>query len=185
MRLLVLLIACLLAASCTRVVEGTPSAPSGVLLPPRPREVRLDGVDPCSLLTPEQRAGLGLTTEPHSSKPYVELFRGNVPTCTSRGPSPEDILLVAGAVTTAGVERWTESDVAAITRPTTVAGFPAIIAAPTRFDDYCNVEVDVAPGQLLDVQFGGGSPLAPIPQGELCVRANRTADQMMTTLLSR
>ena len=182
---MLLVVACLLAVGCTRVVEGTPSAPSGLLLPPRPREVRLDGVDPCSLLTAEQRAGLGLDSKPQRSLPYVQLFHGAVPTCTVSGPSPDAVLLVSGAVTTAGVERWSESDVAAKIQPALVAGFPALIAVPTRFADYCNVEIDVAPGQLLDVQFGGGGPQAAIDQVELCSRAARSAELMMQTLLGR
>jgi hypothetical protein len=182
-RAVVLFLACVLATACTTVVPGTPSAPTGVLLPPRPREVRLDGVDPCSLLTPEQRAELGLTSEPRASRPYVGLFRGEVATCTVRGPAPGGALLVSGAVTTVGIERWTENDVAATLRTTDVLGFPALIAAPQRFDDYCNVEVDVAPGQLLDVQFGAGTPERPVPQDEICVRAHRSAELMMSALL--
>jgi len=147
--------------------------------------VRLDGVDPCSLLTPEQRAGLGLTSEPQASLPHVELFRGDVPTCTVRGPSPEDALLVNGAVTTVGVERWSQGDIAASVRSTTVAGFPAVVVVPARFRDYCNVEVDVAPGQLLDVQYGAGGPQAAVPQEELCTRAGRSAEMMMGALLRR
>jgi len=172
-----------IAAGCTTVVTGTPSAPPGVLLPPRPREVRLDGVDPCSLLTAEQRAVLGITSEPRPSRPYVDLFRGEVATCTMRGASPENVLLVSGAVTTAGVDRWREKDIAAEVRPTAIAGFPAVIAVPRQFTDYCHVEVDVAAGQLLDVQFGGGAADAVIPQAALCDRAQRAAEQMMITLL--
>ena len=188
-RLLPLLAAAaVVAAGCT--TEATerppaPSAPPAAPAPARPREIRLDGVDPCSLLTPQQRAELSLTSEPRSTKPYVDLFRGSVPTCSARGRSPQNVLLVVGAVTTAGIERWAEGDIAATTRQTTVAGFPAIVAVPTRFKDYCNVEVDVAPGQLLDVQFGGGSAEAPIPQEQLCRAAERSAGQMVTTLLGR
>ena len=185
MRLLLPLVACVLAAGCTAAVEGTPATATAVPPPPRPREVRLDGVNPCSLLTPEQRAGLGLTSEPQASRPRVELFRGDVPTCTIRGPYPEAALLVSGAVTTVGVERWSQSDIAASVRPTTVAGFPAVVAVPTRFRDYCNVEVDVAPGQLLDVQYGAGGPQASVPQEQLCTRAAESAEMMMSALLHR
>ena len=184
MRLLLPLVACVLAAGCT-AVDWTPAPPTALPPPPRPREVRLDGVDPCSLLTPEQREGWGLTSEPRASRPRVELFRGVVPTCTVRGPSPEDVLLVSGAVTTVGVERWSQSDIAASVRPTTVAGFPAVVAVPTRFRDYCNVEVDVAPGQLLDVQYGAGGPQASVPQEQLCTRAAASAEMMMGALLRR
>ena len=185
MRLLLPLVACVLAAGCTAAVETPPSTPTQVPAPPRPREVRLDGVDPCSLLTAEQRAGLGLTSEPRTSTAYVELFRGDVRTCTMRGRSPESVLLGISAVTTVGIERWQEADLAAQVRPTTAAGFPALAARPPQLTDYCSVEVDVAAGQLLDVQFGGGSPQSPIPQEELCRRAEQSADAAMVTLLSR
>ena len=58
-RAVLLLVTAVLAAGCTTAVPGTPSAAGPPPLPPRPREVRLDGVDPCSLLTSEQRADLG------------------------------------------------------------------------------------------------------------------------------
>lgn len=188
MRVLLLLVASVLLAGCTTEVTGTPSAPSGVLLPPRPREVRLDGVDPCSLLTPEQRAGLGLESEPKSSTAYVDLFHGEVRTCTMRGSYPASSLLGLSVVTTAGIERWQQGDLQAEVHPTEARGFPALTAVPVQHRDYCSVEVDVAAGQLLDIQFGSsgssGSSL-PIPQEELCTRARLSADAAMTTLLVR
>jgi hypothetical protein len=190
MRLAPLLVTAVLAAGCTTAgctttVAGTPTTPPGVLLPPRPKEVRLDGVDPCSLLTAAQRTALGLTSQPRSSRPFVTLFRGEVATCTVRGGSPENVLLVSGAVTTAGVDRWHEPDISADVHPTTIAGFPGLVARPRQFADYCHVEVDVATGQLLDVQLGGGAADAVIPQAELCAGAQRVAEQMMATLLAR
>jgi hypothetical protein len=184
-RVALLVVAALLTAGCTSAVEEPPPAPTGAVLPPRPREVRLEGVDPCSLLTAEQRAALGFTSEPRPSRPYVALFRGEVSTCTMRGSSPENALVVNGAVTTVGIERWREGDIAADVRPTTISGFPAVIAVPRQFTDYCNAEVDVANGQLLDVQFGAGTADAPIPQTELCNRARQAAEQMMATLSGR
>ena len=188
-RPVVLLLACVLAAAgttgaCTTVVPGTPAAPTGVLLPPRPREVRLDGVDPCSLLTAEQRAELGLTSEPRASTKYVELFRGQVATCTMRGQDPAPVLLGLSTVTTVGIERWREDDLVERTEPTTAAGFPALTAVPLQLTDYCSVEVDVAVGQLLDVQFGSGGTNASISQRELCRLAQKSADAAMATLLS-
>jgi hypothetical protein len=184
-RLVLLLVALVVAVGCTTVVPGEAVVPSGVLLPPRPREIRLDGVDPCSLLTPEQRTALGLDSEPRSSNPFVGMYRRDVPTCTVRGPYPETVLLVSGTVTSVGIERWLAGDIAADVRSTTVAGFPAVIAVPRRFSDYCDVAVDVAAGQLLDVQFGGGGPRALIPQEELCRRALRSAELIMSSLLAR
>jgi hypothetical protein len=184
-RLLLPVVACVLAAGCTAAVEGTPVAPSAVPPPPRPREVRLDGVDPCSLLTPEQRAGLGLDGTPRLTTPYAELFGGTVPTCTITGLKREPIAVGVGVVTSVGIERWRGGDLAADMRPTTVAGFPAVVAVPQRLTDYCSVEVDVAAGQLLDVQFSDGGGRPPIPQDELCRRGGQVAGQLMASLLTR
>ncbi len=185
MRLVLLLVACVVAAGCTTVVEGTPSAPSGVLLPPRPREVRLDGVDPCSLLTPEQRAELGLTSQPAYSNSYVELFRGEVPTCTIHSSWPNAVILGIGVVTTVGVERWQDPELSADVRSTTVAGFPAVVTVPTQSKAYCGVEVDVAAGQLLDVQVLDGGDVPPVEQDDLCDQATRSAEQVVRSLVAR
>jgi hypothetical protein len=63
--------------------------------------------------------------------------------------------------------------------------FPAVVAVPTRFTNYCSVEVDVAAGQLMDVQLSdaGGSP--PVPQDELCNRAEHAAAELINSLLAR
>ena len=181
----VLLLACVLVTGCTQVVEGTPSAPTGVLLPPRPREVRLDGVDPCSLLTADQWAGLGFDGPLLRSDPTVELFRGPVPTCTISGFGSRPAAVGVGLVTTSGIERWQDSDLAVDITPTSVAGFPAVVAAPTRSVTYCSTDVDVARGQLVDVQVLAGSGRAVLSQQELCARAAATAELVMQELLAR
>lgn len=180
-----MLVTAVLAAGCTAAVEGTPSAQPPAPLPQRPREVRLDGVDPRSLLTPEQRTELGLDGVPRYTNPQTALFGGNVPTCTITGLRDRPIALGVGAVTTAGIERWQRSDLAAEVRFTTIAGFPAMVAIPTRAVDYCSVEVDVAAGQLLDVQLSDGGGQPPIPQHALCARAEQVAETLMWSLIAR
>jgi hypothetical protein len=166
-------------------VPGTPSAADPTPLPPRPREVRLDGVDPCSVLTVEQRAALGYRGTASSSMPYVDLFGGEVPTCTMSSSSADPTILGVGIVTTVGIERWRERNLAAVVRSDSVAGFPAIVALPSQSKAYCAVEVDVAAGQLLDVQFLDAGHQPPIAQDELCSRAKRSAEAAVTTLLTR
>lgn len=183
MRLLLPLVACVLAAGCAAAPPTAPPVPTAP--PPRPREVRLDGVDPCSLLSAEQRAGLGLDGTPQFTHPYADLFGGTVPTCTVTGLEREPVAVGIGTVTSAGIERWHRGDVAADVRSTTVADFPAVVAAPRRLTDFCSVEVDVAPGQLLDVQFSDGGGRPPLTQDELCRRAGQVAEQLMTSLLTR
>ena len=188
-RLLPLLAAAaVVAAGCT--TEATerppaPSAPPAAPAPARPREIRLDGVDPCSLLTPQQRAELGFTSRPSASRPYVELFGGDVPTCTMDSPSTDPRILGIGTVTSVGVERWRTGDLAARTEWTSVEGFPAVVAQPTRSSSYCAVEVDVASGQLLDVQLIDAGHRPPLPQEELCSGARRAAAAVVRSLLAR
>jgi Protein of unknown function (DUF3558) len=145
----------------------------------------LDGVDPCSLLTSSQRNALGFTSQPSASRPYVALFRGEVPTCTSYSSSPGAVILGVGTVTTVGVERWLENELAAQIQPISVAGFPALVAVPTKSTAYCSVEVDAASGQLIDVQVLDGGDTPPVNQDKLCQRATRTASEIMATLLAR
>jgi hypothetical protein len=145
----------------------------------------LDGVDPCSILTAQQQARLGVDSRPSASRPYVPLYRGEVPTCTISGPSPDAVLLAIGLITTVGIDRWSEPDVDVEIRPMNVSGFPAVVAAPRRFVDFCTVAVDVASNQLLEVQLGGGGAQATISQDELCSRATRSAEESMSSLLTR
>ncbi|OZM79646.1 hypothetical protein CFP66_24030 [Pseudonocardia sp. MH-G8] len=161
--------------------------PDGVAeLPPRPREVRLDGVDPCSLLTEEQRAELGLDAQPLSSQAPVGLYDGvEVPLCTIGGFEPRAVTAGVSLVTSVGIERYSSGDLAAEIRPSIVHGFPAVVVVPTRFTEYCTVIVDVAAGQLIDVQFRDGGRRPPIPQLQLCRDAEIVAAAVMTTLLDR
>jgi hypothetical protein len=183
----VVVVVLLVLAGCT-TVEGTPEpAPPGTsasAAPARPREVRVDGVDPCSLLTEAQRAELGLDGRPAFDSSPSLLYPGEVPLCLTRGFSPRAVAVAVGVVTTAGIEFFTAGDLAADVRPVKIAGFPAAVALPTRFTEFCSVVVDVAPGQMIDVQFRDGGRRPPIPQEQLCNDAERTADAVMATLLA-
>jgi hypothetical protein len=194
-RLLGAVLAVLLTSACAVQGSASPVTPptspaarpgGAVELPPRPREVRLDGVDPCSLLTEEQRAELGLDGRPVSSEAPVGLYPGaDVRACDISGFEPRAVSTGISLVTTVGIERYTSGELVAEIRPITVQGFPAVVAVPTRFTDYCTVVVDVAPGQLLDVQFATGGRQPPIPQPQLCRDAETVAGEVMRSLLDR
>jgi hypothetical protein len=166
--------------------EGEPSAaePTGLALPPRPRDVPIDGVDPCSLLTEAQRVELGLDQPPILDRSTSALYGGTeVPACVTRGLGPRAVTVGISIVTSAGIDLFTSGRLAAEVRVSTVRGFPAVVAVPTRLTDFCTVVVDVAPRQLLDIQFGDGGRLPPIPQDELCSGAAQAADAAVATLL--
>jgi hypothetical protein len=128
---------------------------------------------------------LGFTSQPSYSKSYVALFRGDVPTCTIHSSGPNSVILGIGTVTTVGVERWQDPGLSAHVTTTAVGGFPAVMAIPQQSSSYCGVEVDVATGQLLDVQVLDGGDIPPVPQPDLCNRAERSAGEMIRTLLAR
>jgi hypothetical protein len=107
-----------------------------------------------------------------------------VPWCFIRGNEPA-ISISVSVVTTAGIEFWTSGQPAAEVRPTEVAGFPALVASSLTLDDGCNVLVDVAPGQLVDVQSNSAGANPSIPQAQLCRDAERAAGLAMDTLLSQ
>ena len=88
-------------------------------------------------------------------------------------------ILGIGPVTTVGIERWQESDLAATVRPHR-GRLSCSRCGASRFNDYCSVEVDVAAGQLLDVQFGTAARRPPIPPEELCPRAGSQQRQLIT-----
>jgi hypothetical protein len=159
------------------------AAPSTVALPPRPREVRLDGVDPCSLLTPELRAEQGLTEEPRGSTQYTGLYRGRVALCSVTGFGEPNVTAGLGLSTTAGVEVFDPRKPDASYTVIDVRGFPALLASLQRFPEFCTVAVDVADGQALDVQFADGGNQPRVPQAELCRRAQVVADAVMAELL--
>src|ERR1700761_6823597 len=60
-RLALATLAAVLCAACSTSVGGSPKpAQAGPQLPPRPRAGRIDGLDPCSALTPAQVRSLGV-----------------------------------------------------------------------------------------------------------------------------
>jgi hypothetical protein len=104
--------------------------------------------------------------------------------CSIGGTDPA-ISISISVVTTVGIEFWTSGRAAAEIRPTEIAQFPALEATSQIVDDGCNVLVDVAPRQMLDIQSRSAGANPPIPQDQLCRDAERAANLVMNTLLSQ
>lgn len=185
MRGIGLVVALLLVVGCSTEAptQPEPTEPTVLALPPRPRDLWVDGVDPCSLLTEQQRAELGLDGGVLASASRSPFFGGEVVSCLVRGYQPRAVTVGIGLVTTAGVEVVREADLQASLEVVHVQGFPALRALPTRFTKFCSVLVDVGPGQLLDIQFSDGGRAPAIPQDQLCRDAERVANASMITLL--
>lgn len=145
-------------------------------LPTRPTELRLDGVDPCALLTPAQLRQLGVDTGQRGEN-TDELGSSD---CLWRNfPKEPDIGYLARLIVKRGADYALES-----TEPTqvvTVDGFSAVQTTSPQVDpkDHCLLLVDVAQGESLWVQWRTLSVNYPGMTHERACQQARDAGQLM------
>lgn len=160
------------------------------LLPPRPRELDLTGVDPCKDLFTEQQLrelayDLGYARPPRPD--HSDIHGG--PDCTyasngGSGGTDRNIRSLVGISTTEGALAWvTDPARAPARRPevVTVDGFSALVLPHPKLADNCKVVVDTAEGQYLEVSSGQatGEGSAPEP---FCAEAERVAGMAVQTI---
>lgn len=171
-------------AGCGGAPPAPPSpppaaAPTAPKLPPRPVELWLDGVDPCSLLTDAQRHEFGVYSGKSLPPGNGTPIQG--PGCDwSNFPGHPDNSFGGTAVLNHGAEY-------ALGREPlrSVDGFAATTTTSTGSDPkyYCVVLVDVAPGQALGADYDNLSKDYPGMNRELaCDKAMRLAAAMLATL---
>ncbi|GGM71469.1 hypothetical protein GCM10012275_47400 [Longimycelium tulufanense] len=150
----------------------------------RPREVKLDGKDPCSLLTDAQKAQFVLDRPPRSDKSSTF---NDASACYFRSEADETGAALY-AITDMGIQEFGPGQVNGEVQEIRVQGFPAYeIHTPGQppGDDFCTVNVDVADGQVLRAHYSeDGRKKNPLGKEEVCRRAARLADAAMTTLLT-
>ena len=190
MRTTALLIVAAVLAGCTDAPEQSalttppppPPAPTTTTpfdFPQRPRAVPLDGVDPCAVLTEEQRMSLSLDNPP---SPYVDPSFGNAKACTIRSTTSGNVARIA-LVLVSGADVWLSENAQVDYTAGTIEGFTAITVRTPDVHDVCNVEIDVADGQFLDVMFRDGGNSTAVQQDHLCLGAQRVAEAAMASLL--
>lgn len=184
---MLLLVAMAIIAGCSTAIPGAASpvragnGGSVAELPHRPRELPLDNVDPCSLLTSNQRANLGLNEpNPRFSTNPVEIFGG--PSCSFFGSNPRNIGVSFTLTTNNGIEALTQPGaVLSEVIPTTVLEFPAVILREPSLPPDCLLIVDVAQGQFLNI-FYTDNDLPSVPVDQMCAAAKDAAAQALLTL---
>ena len=193
MRIAALLVVAVALAGCTtakpdqNAAGTTPPPPttttsvSRLDFPPRPRAVPLDAVDPCAVLTPEQRTSLSLDNPPSA---YIETSFGGAKACTMRSTTSGNVARLA-LVVVSGADVWLSDNAQVDYTVGTIEGFPAITVRTPDLDDVCNVEIDVADGQFLDVMFRDGGNSTAVQQDHLCLGAQRVAEAAMASLLQK
>jgi len=172
-----------MAVACASSVGGSPSPATqqaGPELPPRPREVRVDGLDPCNALTSAQLESLDVkfyTTDKPREK------RG--PGCDWIHSPAEPIESYTVAVNTqGGVELLFGQPQIDVVK---VAGFGAV-QSPGLYstgDDNCFIHVDVAPGEAVQVGYIYNGSTVPMNHEIACQKARNAAELAMQTILAR
>jgi hypothetical protein len=191
MRITALLIVAVALAGCTagpapRSLDSAPPPPPPTSsqqmdFPQRPRAVPLNGLDPCAVLTPEQRTSLSLDNPPSA---YVEKSFGDAKACTIRSTTSGNVARLA-LVLASGADVWLSENAQVAYTVSSIEGFAAITVRTPDIDDVCNVEVDVAEGQFLDVMFRDGGNSTAAQQDHLCLGAQRVAEAAMASLLQK
>ncbi len=164
--------------------SGGPAPFVGIELPPRPRDIDVRQIDPCVLLTEEQRAELALETPPLSYPPEPSiLFEGLATTCTSRAFDPLSFgVSVELTFDGLGIAALTGRPISDELMVLDLEGFPAVLARPED-QLFCQVVVDVAPGSSLSLTYREGGRRT-IPQDDLCAGVLQVAEKAMSTLVS-
>lgn len=189
-----LLAALALLAGCSETTGGSPTpggadpggadptstgrsaapAPSSKKPVERPRTIDLKDVDPCTALTEAQRAQFGATRPPRPGTASAL----QSPTCDFFREDNQWGFRVT-TVTTTGVEWYTDGSFAVEPERLEVGGFPAVLGRAPGEDQVCFLGVDVADGQMVDVQV---SSFEGTPLDELCRYAPQIAGAAVETL---
>ncbi|HEX3781075.1 MAG TPA: DUF3558 domain-containing protein [Pseudonocardiaceae bacterium] len=193
-RLVIALLTALAAAGCSTTTSGigVPATPSGsgsvppaatsdpstISLPPRPRSLPLTHLDPCTLLTSPQQAGLGVDpgVEGHPDVNWHDPQCGFQLTDPGTLPSYN-----VQAVTATGIQFWLNPMLADNVRPVSIAGFPAVdVTSKASTANSCQTVVSVADGQMLIVQFD--FPPNGTTAAQSCASTERVAAAAVATL---
>jgi hypothetical protein len=145
--------------------------------------VKLDGTDPCKLLSANALQHFGVDKEPRSAKDST--FQALV--CDFSSNSTNTMLSLI-PVTKVGIDQFAPGKVTGDVQNQMIQGFPAVqIHTPgaSAGNDFCSVAVDVADGQVLHAMFAETGNKQPLTTDVVCQKANELADAAMTTLLAR
>jgi hypothetical protein len=165
--------AALTLASCSSPTPGGEVTPTASA---RSREVKIDRVNPCSLL-PEDFARLaGLDSGPAPER-HPEF---QTPAYRFRSTARSGELMIT-PLPTIGIERFEPGKRTGEVRSRTIQGFRAL---EIPLSGGCTIVVDIAEGQVLHLTFKEAADL-PLSQAVRCQMTGDLADTAMRTLLAR
>lgn len=188
----VVVCAVMTVAACSSTESGQPSpaAPSTsgfqgngtnhITLPPRPRDIPMAGVDPCTLLTAAQQARFQVKAGVRVPVGHEEVGLGcaynNLNNAGGQG-------LDIAAITSPGIEHWLNPYLTDTITQVSIAGFPALNVTPVLAQATgCSTNVSVANGQMLEID--NGLDATGMTKAQSCQKTNEVAQAAMATLLS-
>lgn len=154
------------------------AAPTTTTRSPRPEEIKLDGVDPCKVLTVDQMKQLSVVETELQENDLSGI--GKFPLCDYSSKGAPRFGYGVGLVTSKGIEHWQGNGNVDVSQ-VEVSGYPAAQLVLTGTDDaMCSIAVDVADGQQLFVDFNpvGGD----YSQEKMCQNAKKAAELALVTL---
>jgi hypothetical protein len=162
--------------------QAAPPAPAQKL-PPRPRELKVDGIDPCSLVTPEIRAQAGVTSQGQADPSSTDnALKGCGYDNFPQHPTAALDVNLATNQDTSGFLFFPDAVAS------TVAGFGAVDSPDSAAgaDHSCVVRVDVAENQGLWVSlYNTLGDDAASTHAQMCHKAHTVAESIMAALLAK
>jgi hypothetical protein len=196
--ILALLTFALLTAGCTtsEAGEATPGSksqptagsespsdtgPPSVDIPAPPRDLSLDGLDPCTFFTAQQRAQLAVDDVRPSVAGGTTIYK-DMKQCSLDKEAAEPFLGYSViAVTNVDVSFWLNERRNADAKLISIAGYPAAEFHTKGVEDSdCAVALGVAKGQHLHVEM---EPLSEdLKQDQICQLSEQAAEMALQTL---
>jgi hypothetical protein len=164
--------------------SGSPGSPTPtVAIPARPKDLRLDGVDPCALFTKAQLAEIKIDRT-RKTVDGSKQYNGMAKCSLDENAAPFDHYAITAA-TNEGIGPWLTGKRNVEAKLSSVAGYPAatywIRGANGNHTDGCDTAVDVADGQQLMVTADNDAKHSYTLE-QLCQRAEQVGGFAVQTL---
>lgn len=157
------------------------SDPPSVDIPPPPRELSLDGLDPCTLFTEAQRTQLKISDVDPGVSDGTTIYEGMKNCALDVDDQEPFVTYDIVAVTNVDVSFWLNEQRNADAELISVAGYPAAEFHTKGVEDEdCAVAIGVAKEQHLHVEM---MPLSgEFTQEEICQASEQAAEMAVQTL---
>ncbi|TDQ05371.1 uncharacterized protein DUF3558 [Labedaea rhizosphaerae] len=155
-------------------------------IPPRPKTLPLDNVEPCSLFDSNAQKQLQISEEPES-RVSTDVYKAKQ--CMLNVVTEDiDYSYFVSAITTEGIGAWLDGQRVVVAKLVSVEGYAAVDyypkgTGPSNGNAGCSTAVDVADGQQLDVSMRPFGKTG-LSQDQECQMTEKAAALAVATLQS-